>query len=235
MAEGYDIKNLMDIYQFINKKAFAGKMPKIKIRTKRSRLVSGTTTYSVAYTRVDGKKVINWDSPNTRIKDISISTNFEYSFESAGAVLAHEMVHAKIFLDKIRTDDAHGSEFKAELKRVQAKLPEFKLALTHDTEGMKRNSRAKKKTFFVVLFVGTTGDISVMSLTQNAYKSLKTDEGYERFQRIADSGRYKKIVMGTTEHENLEDYPIKKSVKKMAHSKIKNFTEKDIDVDYTWS
>jgi predicted SprT family Zn-dependent metalloprotease len=131
--------DLDKLFNEINKKAFNNSIDKkmVTLRWSKAKKVAGLADPRF---KKDGslQKVI-----------VSLSHMFDFDLEHITRILAHEMIHVKLFIQGTYEYDDHGSYFKGEAKRISSILG-VKITIKHEAVSLASKTKGKEIGYVLI-------------------------------------------------------------------------------------
>lgn len=168
LAEDYDLKGK---YDFWNRKAFGGELPRVPLGWIRSKKVGGQVSASAKITdpvtyRITGKADIT-------VKKLVLSNFLVGAEDRLDALMLHEMIHVYVLgvLGINERPGGHGPNFQAMRKEIQSKTG-IKIPVTEDITGLEVSPEVRTRPFGVVL-AKRGGKLLMQMLNLNSFRRLK--------------------------------------------------------------
>jgi hypothetical protein len=222
--------NLKPVYKRLNMGHFGGALPMIKLAWS-GRLTNAVGKAFVAYVqrgRKMSKKMsmlINRYSETIPTIDaeidmsslkITMSSKYDLTANDIDAVMLHEMVHIKLFIEK-KINGHHGTpEFDGWIKKLRA---DTGLDIPYKESAFKKSPKIKAKEGFIMLLRQSDGKYGIATFTPQWMKK-NWMEFAEVMTRImnggAAGGRLQSMVYYKIKHRVIADYPAKRSLRRIS-------------------
>jgi len=230
----YDIKSL---YKQFNKQHFGGSLPNIKVQWsgrlhnaigrahvvyKGQRVSRSLTSLINKYSETIPVAEVEIDLSSLRI---TISSKVDLSVNDIKAVMLHEMVHIKLYTER-KLGGHHGTpEFDGWIKKLRA---ETGLDIPFKESSFKRSPKIKGKDGFVMLLTQTDGKYGVATFTIS-WMNNNWFIFAETMTRIMNqSGRIQKLEYFRINHRVINDYPARRSLRKISWTIVDEETAMEI-------
>lgn len=224
--------NLKTLYKRLNNEYFNGALPTIGLKWN-GRLTNAVGKAHVSYIN-RGRQMkrsmslfINQYSETIPVADvdidmkslkISVSSKYDLSSKDIDAVMLHEMVHIKLFVEK-KLGGHHGTpEFDGWIRRLS---DQSGLDIPYKESSFKKSPKIKAREGYVMLARQTDGKYGLSTYSVQWMKKNWMDFA-EVMTRVMNGGQSKiqTMVYFKINHRAIADYPAKRSLKQISWTMI---------------
>ena len=188
--------DLYELYDELNKLLFNNELPKVIIKKVKKKNIGGQVLYDY------NKNTKWWD-----INCMEISVLFKSTLQSLKNTLAHEMIHIKLKINKVKTFGIHDYHFRDEMDRINKNF-NFNIDNKHNDEFLPTEDSLKD--IYYMIFK-KPNDYSIIVIADNI-----KDDIIGLFNRVAEmKSKYSTVSLELYKSKNsiLKQFIIHRSLK----------------------
>ena len=188
--------DLYELYDELNKLLFNNELPKVIIKKVKKKNIGGQVLYDY------NKNTKWWD-----INCMEISVLFKSTLQSLKNTLAHEMIHIKLKINKVKTFGIHDYHFRDEMDRINKNF-NFNIDNKHNDEFLPTEDSLKD--IYYMIFK-KPNDYSIIVIADNI-----KDDIIGLFNRVAEmKSKYSTVSLELYKSKNsiLKQFTIHRSLK----------------------